>query len=375
MAALAISGTMLHYAARFSQRSAISDPAPVQSEQTAVSALGYLQPEGDVIHLSAPASATGLGSRVAKLLVDEGEWVEAGDIIAVLDNYETLQASVKQAEQSVAVAKAHLAQVQAGAKTGELEAQKAAIAQLQADLEGQLSAQNQTLARLEAELANARTEYDRYQLLFQEGAITASQRESRYLEMINAQEQRDNAQVNLDRLKATYQEQINAAQATLNQIAEVRPTDVQAANAQVESSLADVAKAKANLDLASVRAPISGQILDIYSRPGEMIGDQGIAAIGHTEQMNVIAEVYELDVDDIQIGQTATVTSNAFPADLQGEVVQIGSQVNAQNTLSTDPVADIDRRVIEIKIRLQPSDSQRVSSFTNLQVSVVIDTN
>jgi len=363
---------MLYYGIRFRRSATVADPTASAVRRKAISSLGYLQPEGEVINLAAPASSNGMGSRVAQLLVEEGEWVEEGDVVALLDNVESLQAAVTQAEKRVAVAQANLAQVEAGAKVGELAAQRAAIARLRAEQQGQLSAQDQTLARLTAELRTAEREYTRYQTLYQEGATTASQLDSKQLSLITAQEQWNEAQVYRRQLEASYQEQINAAQATFNQLAEVRPTDIQAAQAEVQSAIADVAKAKADLNLAYVRAPIAGQVLKIHTRPGEVVGDRGILALGQTRQMNVIAEVYELDVKQVRVGQTATVTSEAFPGTLQGEVIQVGFQVKAQNVLSTDPVADVDQRVIDVKIRLNPADSKRVASFTNLQVNVVI---
>ncbi|PSB57228.1 HlyD family secretion protein, partial [filamentous cyanobacterium CCP1] len=94
---------------------------------------------------------------------------------------------------------------------------------------------------------------------------------------------------------------------------------------------------------------------------------------GQTHQMNVIAEVYELDINNVQVGQRATMTSHAFSGELHGTVTRTGLQINPQNILSTDPAADVDRRIVEVKIRLDPDDSQRVSSLTNLQVNVLID--
>jgi len=373
--ALAISGVAWTYVSRFRPGSASADLEVSQVRQTGVSALGYLQPEGEVINLSAPMLPGGTGSRVEQLLVEEGEWVEQGETIAILDNFERLQAAVKQAEERVAIAQAQLAHVQAGAKVGELEAQRATIASLQAELQGQLSAQEQQLTRLQAELSNAETEYNRYQELFRAGAISASQLDSRRLSRITAQEQLNEAQSQRDRIETTLREQINAAQFTLSQMAEVRPTEVQAAQAELQSAIADVAKAKADLNLTYLRAPTAGQILEIYTRPGEVISQQGVVALGQTQQMMVIAEVYELDVGNVQVGQPATVTANAFPGTLQGEVVQVGFQVNRQDILSTDPVADVDQRIVDVKIRLNPTDSQRVDTLTNLQVNVVIHTN
>ncbi len=373
--ALVASGATWHYVSRFRRNAAAPLPESRPVTRTAIAALGYLQPEGEVIGLSAPVLSNGMGSRVARILVEEGEWVEQGKTIAILDNSESLQAAVMQAKKRVEVAKANLAQVRAGAKVGEVNAQTATIARLKADLQGQLSVQDQTVIRLEAEMVNAQREYARYQDLFQEGAVTASQLDTKQLTLITTQKQWHQAQVERNRIETTFQAQINAAQATLNQIAEVRPTDIQAAQAEVESALADVVKAEADLNLAYVRSPVAGQVLKIHTRPGEVVSNRGILALGQTQQMNVIAEVYELDISKVRVGQSVVITSDAFPGTLYGKVAQVGFQVNSQTILSTDPVADVDQRIIEVEIQLNPSDAQRVATLTNLQVNVVIDLN
>ncbi len=374
LTALALSGAAFQYVSRFQR----SSPAPSNLTTSApttrtVSALGHLRPEGEIVNLSAPTSLSGLGaSRVAKLLVKEGDKVKTGQVVATLDNYANLQAALKLALEEVQVARANVAKVKVGAKTGELEAQKATIASLQADLQGQVSAQDQTIARLEAELNNAQVEYQRYHKLFQNGAVAASQLDSKQLTMKTAREQLNEAKANRKRIEATLQEQIRAGKATLNQIAEVRPTDVQAAQAEVDRAIANVAKAQADLDLAYIRSPLDGQVLKIHTRPGEAVSDKGIVALGQTERMNVVAEVYELDVSKLRLGQKATITSNAFSDKLYGTVSHIGLQINPQDILSTDPTSDVNRRIVEVEISLNAADSQKVSALTNLQVNVVI---
>ena len=374
--ALAFSGAASQYVFQFRRGSpsSLSKLSTTTSAIKTVSALGHLRPEGEVVYLSAPTVLNGLGSsRVAKLLVKEGDKVKIGQEIAILDNWKNLQAAVKLALEQVKVAQTELAKVKAGAKTGELQAQKATIARLEADLQGQLTAQDKTIKRLEAEFNNGQIEYQRYEQLFQNGAVTASQLDSKKLTMTTAQEQLNEAKVNRNRISATFKQQIKEAQATLNQMAEIRPTDVQAAQAEINQAIANVAKTQADLDQAYVRAPIDGQVLKIYSRPGETVGNKGIVALGKTEQMNVVAEVYESDVSKLKIGQKATITSNGFTAKLSGKVTQIGLQVNTQDVLSTEPAANVDSRVVEVKISLNTADSQKVSALTNLQVKVAID--
>ena len=111
-----------------------STPAPTPVSQpliTKVNALGRLQPAGEVIKISAPSDPNG-GGRVAELLVKEGKQVRAGEVIAILDNRYRWRANLKEAQQQVRVAKSRLAQVQAGAKQGEILAKKATVKNLQA---------------------------------------------------------------------------------------------------------------------------------------------------------------------------------------------------------------------------------------------------
>lgn len=167
--------------------------------------------------------------------------------------------------------------------------------------------------------------------------------------------------------------QIASATANLAEIREVRPSDLRVAQAQVQSAQSDLEKAQVDLEMTYIRAPTNGQVLEIYTRPGEAVDPQGIMTLGQTHLMNAIAEVYELDIDRVRVGQSATIESEALAETLTGKVVQIGAQVNPQNTTSTDPVADVDKRVVAVKVRLNPADSQKVSSLTNLQVTVAID--
>ncbi|MEW6492212.1 MAG: ABC exporter membrane fusion protein [Cyanobacteriota bacterium] len=374
IATLAAGGTLVYGLKTFhsTEQPAAVAPAAIP-EITKVTALGRLEPRGEVIQLSAPTSAE--GNRVAQLLVKPGDKVRAGQVVAILDSRDRFFAALEQAKEQVTVAQARLEQVKAGAKTGEINAQKASIARIQAEQQGEITAQTATVARLEAELRNAQTEYQRYESLYQAGAISASNRDSKRLALDTVQQQLNEAEANLNRVKQARQEQIKEAQATLTRIAEVRPVDVQAAQAEVNSAIAAVKRAQADLDLAYVKAPRDGRILNIYAWPGEVIKTDGIADMGQTDQMYVVAEVYESDVSKVRLGQNAQITSRAFSGELAGTVDEIGLQVRKKDVLNTDPVADIDSRVVEVKIRLNAAATQKVAHLTNSQVTVAIELN
>jgi HlyD family secretion protein len=136
-----------------------------------------------------------------------------------------------------------------------------------------------------------------------------------------------------------------------------------------------VARAKAELALAVVRSPQDGQVLKIHTRPGELVGNQGIISLGQTQRMVAVAEVYELDVSRIRAGQSATVISknNAFPEVLHGKVVEVGLEINKKDVLNTDPAAQFDARVVEVKVLLDGLSSRKVAGLTNLSLQVEID--
>ena len=338
----------------------------------AVSALGRLEPEGEVINLSAPSLIQ--GARVEKLFVKLGDKVKANQVIAILDNHDTLQAALKQSQAQVKIAQARLEQIKAGAKIGAIKAQTATIERLEAELQGQMTAQQATIQRIEAQLHNATVECDRYKQIYQDGAISASNYDNMCLKKDTFQEELTEAQANRRRTIDTLLKQQTEAQATLNKIAEVREVDVAVALAQLEEAQAAVQQAQANLDLTYVRAPQDGQILKVHTLPGEVIGEKGIVDLGQTEQMYAIAEIYETDISKIRLGQQATITSTGFIPELGGNVAEIGLQIGKKDVLGTDPAADVDSRVVEVKIRLNPSDSHHVTGLTNLQVNVVIHT-
>ncbi len=59
---------------------------------------------------------------------------------------------------------------------------------------------------------------------------------------------------------------------------------------------------------------------------------------------------------------------------LQGTVSQVGLQVDRQDIFDVNPQADTDNKVIDVKIRLKPEDSEKVANLTNLQVQTLIKT-
>lgn len=335
-----------------------------------VTALGRIEPEGEVIKLSAPVS--GEGSRVEKILIQEGDMVKVGQTIAILDNSDRLQAELTEAKAEVRIIQSKIAQIQAGVKQGEITAQKAIIDRLAVESQGDIDTQKATLEKFQAELLNAESENKRYQELYTEGAISASQRDSKSLNVETAKKSLEAAQSQLKKLELSSQQRKKEASATLDQISEVRKVDVEAAIAELNRAEVLVKKATINLQKAYVKSPQNGQVFEIHTHPGELITNNGIADIGKTSQMYVVAEVYESDITKILQGKQVRIVGDIFPQELQGKVERIGLQVRKQNLTNTDPSSNIDNRIVKVHIRLNTASSQQAAKFTNMQVKVII---
>lgn len=403
---LGILGTRLALQKSSTQAPAAIAPVPAAAPLPTVTALGKLEPSGTIISVS--AANTGDGSRIEELRVKEGDRIQKGEIIAILNSQKRLQAALSQASEQVRVAQAKLAQVKSGAKSGEIQAQTAemarikaertgdlntqtaVIARLRAEQTGEIDAQTAAVARLEAEMENARVESNRYDALYKDGGVSASLRDSKRLLWQTSQrqlqegraslqrirqaksEQIREAEAALDRSQNTRNEQLEAAAATLDRIEEVRPVDIQTAQAEIGQAQAAVTKAEAELEQAYVRAPATGTILKINTYAGEKIAPEGIVDMGRTQEMTALVEVYESDVKRLKVGDRAIVTSDAIAIELQGSVSEIGQKVLRQNVVNTDPTANTDSRVMEVRIRLDNASSQQSEKFTNSQVTAKI---
>jgi HlyD family secretion protein len=303
--------------------------------------------------------------------------------------------------------KATLARVTAETAT-QIKAQQATIARVRAETATQIEAQIGAIAEAQAGLVNAQAEDKRYAALARQGAVSASSGDSKRLTLQTAQQRVNQAQANLRRIESSgkqqlaeaqanlrriqtsgqqqinearanlrkietsMQQQIKESQFTLNKIAEVRPVDIMSAEVDVKSAIASQKRAEENLAQAYIKSPQDAQILEIFARPGEVVGTDGIADLGRTSQMYGVVEVYQSDINKIRVGQKVKITSNSLPGELQGTIERVGVQVKRQDVINADPTSNIDDRVIEVHAILDPESSQKAAKFTNLQIQAVI---
>lgn len=286
--------------------------AVVAQERQAVSALGRLEPEHGIVRVSAPSTPEAiLGAVLVELRVEEGEDVEAGQLLAVTDTAAVLEALARESE--------------AGLRFAQREVETAQSRATEACVRAEVTARE------------------------------AARRTRLHEQGVAGEEEADSARGEADARKAS------CASAT---------TTVRLAETGVEVARARLARVEAELQRSYVRAPMAGRVLEIAVRPGELIAESGVLELGRVDRMYAIAEVYETDIRYVAVGQRATVRSPALEQELGGTVQAIRQKVEKQDEVGTDPAARKDARIVEVAILLD--DSGPVAGLTNLQVEVII---
>ncbi|MEA5599384.1 biotin/lipoyl-binding protein [Rivularia sp. UHCC 0363] len=354
VAAFAMGGASIYTLQRFKgEEIAKAPPKPIPAipQIKTVTALGRLEPKGEVIQLSAPAIG-GEGSRVEQLLVREGDRVKADQVIAVLDSRDRLMAAFKEAKESVRVAQANLKKVKGGAKQGDIEAQKAGVSRLQVEktteIKAQLAAVNRlqvekstetkaqqaavnrlqaekvreieaqraTIARLEAELENARLEYQRYDGLYKAGAISTSLRDSKNLVLQTSKQQLAEARANLQLIKSSKEQQLAEAQANLERIQSSRQQQLVEAEANLERIQLSLQQ-QINQGKATLESIVEVRPVDVLVAQAEV--NRAVAAMNRAE-----ADLKQAYVRSPQEGQIFDIHTRPGEKVVNEGIVDIG---------------------------------------------------
>lgn len=314
-------------------------PEMVETMQvTDVVGLARLMPRGDVTIVAPPYGAG--DARIAEILVEIGDRVERGAVVARLDNESQLESAVLLAEANVAVRQATLVQTQATVQNSRDEAQA-------------------TLEQAQSAADEAAAENVRAQELFQRGVTTKAA-----LDAIAAADQ-----------QAAFA--VAKAQATLARFTaeavDMQP-DVIVAARNLDAARVDLNRARLDVIRATVRAPINGMVLDIHARAGESPPAVGIMEMGDTDQMMAEVEIYQDRIVSVAVGQPVELVAAAIGQTLQGRVQSIGLTVGRQGLVADDTAANTDARVITVMVILDAQSSAISARFTDLEVIARIDT-
>lgn len=306
-------------------------PKVVQVERTnlalTVSANGTVEPE-QVVNVSPKTAGI-----LTQLLVKEGDSVTQGQAIARMDD-SNLQGQLTQAQGQLAKAKADLEKMLAGNRTQEIAQAQARVTSAQAEL-------NQTAADLR-----------RNQSLYEAGAI--SQQTYEKARTANATAQAKLAEV---------QQALALSQAG------ARTEEIAAARAQAQAVVGTLQTIQSQIDDTVIRAAFNGTISRKYADPGAFVTpttagssvssatSSSILSLASTNR--VVANVSETSIAKIRIGQTVTITADAYPGKtFRGKVSQIATQAIVQQNVTS----------FEVKVALEPAAAKQLRSGMNVSV-------
>lgn len=233
-----------------------------------------------------------LAGRVEARLVDEGEIVKAGTVVARLDSAELGQeVALRKAEMRAAAAE--LAELEAGSRPEEIAQGEAAV----------------DLAR--AEENRLRVEFARQVELYRKKVISRSEYDTTDAEHQVAQARVRDAAERLTLLKkGPRQEKLERARAHFEQAREA------------------LAMAQTRLGYATLVAPISGVVLSKNVEPGEYVAPgTPVVTVGDLEKPWLRAYIDETDLGRVKLGQAVGVTTDTYPGkQYEGRISFIASQ-------------------------------------------------
>ena len=265
-------------------------------------------PPTDRIRVSGHVEATEvqtapeIGGRLTDLRVAEGDRVERGAVIAVLDTEDvTLQIARTRADRAAAVAQLRL--LEAGSRAEDVRQARA-----------QVDAATSDAAATDAEVKSSQLDLDRFQALLDANAGSVKQR--------------DDARARVDTANARQraaQDRVRSAKETLARLeAGSRPEEIQAARARVDSADAQIAVLGKSVRDATVVAPISGIVTQKLIDAGEVVA-RGTPLVVITDLDHAWANLFvpEPMVPRVSMGQAATVLTDAGGPGIEGRVTFI----------------------------------------------------
>jgi HlyD family secretion protein len=322
--------------------------------------------EGDDAAIAAKTSG-----RIREITVREGDHLEAGQLIAELDD-EQIRAREDQATAALrqAEARVRLAQHQIDVLEEQLRQTRLAVPQAQADAEGRVHEAEGKLAAAEAQLAQAEASYaqakwDREAMadLFKRQLI--AEQEARRAE--NAEQAQGAVVAAARRQVEAARGALTAARANLvnpairssqvavveGQILQAR-ADVAAAQAEAERARAQVEEARANRNDLHVIAPFAGTVATRTAEPGEVVtSGTPIITLVNLAAVYLRAFVPEGQIGRVRVNQPARVYLDSAPTTpIDAYVLRIDPEASftPENTYFRE---DRVKQVVGVKLRLR----------------------
>ncbi len=269
-----------------------------------------IEASGKVVPIQTVNLSPKVGGKLVELLVDQGDRVTAGQIVAKMDS-SSIEPQVRQAQSAVLAARANLDRLRNGSRPEDINAAKAQV----------------EAARARADLAQKRL--DRFQNLAQQGVI--------------AQDRLDEIIADAEAAQANLQDRQKQLERLLNGS---RPEDIIQAEAQLQEAEARLQAAQVQLEDTLIRAPFDGIVSQKYANVGAFVTPTTTASVTSSATstsilalargLEILAEIPEVDIGQVQVGQRVEIVADAFPDRVfQGRVRLIAPEAVIQQNVTS----------------------------------------
>jgi HlyD family secretion protein len=309
-----------------------SAPPPPDARAAYVAAEGKVEamPGYDI-----DVSSGELNGKVDKILVKEGDGVQAGQLVAIMQN-EDLKAAVQRAEGELAVARSKLVEVRAGARVEEIKEATAAWEGAQAALQ------------------ESGSQLKRYRDLRAQGMVSAATLDERQRAYDSARAGADQAEQRKRLLEAGP-----------------RPETVSLYENQVRLAEAALGYNRRLLDKTYVRSPIAGTVIQRYLDEGEGVTPEiPILGIADLDKIWLNVEVDETDIGKVKVGDAVEVTSDAYRGTtFKGRVKQIANYAGGRKIRPSNPAVNLGLKVVQVKIELLEKTPLRLGMTVDAKIA------
>lgn len=317
------------------------------------------------------AVAAKTAGRIRELTIREGDRVEAGQVIAVLDD-EQIRAREQQAVAAVeqAEARVRLARHQITVLEEQLRQSELGVDQARADAQGRVNEAEARLAAAEAQLAQAEAAwaqakwdreaaarlFERELVAEQEARRARSNEEAQAAVVVAARRQVEAARGALTAARANLvnpairRSQVAAVQGQILQA----QADIAAARAETQRARAQLEEARANRQDLRIVAPFAGTVATRTAEPGEVVmAGTPVVTLVNLSEVYLRAFVPEGQIGRVRVGQVARVYLDSAPAEpIEARVSRVDPEASftPENTYFRE---DRVKQVVGVKLQLR----------------------
>jgi HlyD family secretion protein len=262
------------------------------------------------------------GGVLSELRIKNGQAVKRDEIIAVLNNYAVADVEVRRIESELAKARRQRETMVSGYRTAEIALQEVSV---------KTAAEESRLKDLELSRSSAPPDQKQIQSTLSQQTLEREQ------------------------AKLKFQKEVLAADL-----------------GQTESSIAileaKLDEAKVERELALVRSPLDGVVVDIYTRQGERISGRGIVKIVDLNQIRIFADVDELHLRTIKPGGKVEFTFQGSRTVHVGTITRTPLTVKRTKRSEAD-FGESNARLVEVEIK--PDDPQSIPQMLGREARVI----